>query len=128
MNIDWRRSAQKDRGYKVGDKRIGESNAGVRRIFGRIVIAECETRDDADVKRQVAEVVQKTRAQTTGVFDNRAAEHLPKNDRGRKVEKNIPDCRCVRFYKEPAKSAGYILEILPQTLCVRGVREERKWT
>ncbi len=53
-----RATANEHRGDEVGKKWISEPDAGVSRIFGWEVVSESETRDHAEVKWKIAEVVQ----------------------------------------------------------------------
>src|SRR5690349_19827000 len=77
---------------EVGKKWIREPDAGVSRIFRWEVVAEREARDHAQVKWQVAEVVQQSRAHAGAVFDDRATKHFPKDNGDDGVEQKISDC------------------------------------
>ncbi len=70
-------TADKDGRDEVGDEGIGETNSGVCRIFRWKIVAECKTRDDADVKRKIAEVIQQSGAESVLVLYNCTAEHSP---------------------------------------------------
>ncbi len=83
MNIDCTQvgaTAHKDRGDKVRNKWISESDSGVRRIFGWKVVTERETCDDAEMERKIAEVIQQSRAEAGLILDNSATEYFPQND------------------------------------------------
>src|ERR1700754_731861 len=84
-----RTAAQKHRREKVGDEWISEPDPGVSRILGRKVVAVRKTRDHADVKRQVAVVVEQARAETGAVFDNGAVENFPENHRDHEIKKKV---------------------------------------
>src|SRR5689334_12861460 len=73
-------AAHEDRRDEVGNEWVREPDARVGWIFRREVVAECKTRDHAEVKRKIAEVVQKPGADTCLVLDDCAIEHLPEND------------------------------------------------
>src|ERR1044072_8879212 len=81
-----RAATQENRGDEIGEKRIREPDAGIRRIFRRIVVAIREARDDADMKRQVAEVVQQSGAEAMVVDDDRAIEYFLKQTRDESVD------------------------------------------
>src|SRR5690242_19195953 len=76
-----RAATQEERGNEISEKRIGETDTGIRGIFGRVVVAVSKTGDDADVKRQVAEVVQQSGAESVLVDDHRAIKNLPEHHR-----------------------------------------------
>ena len=96
-------TAHKDCGDEVGNEWISKSNAGVRRIFGWKVVAECETRDDAEMEWKIAEVIQQSGAESGVILDNCATEHFPENNRRDSVEKKIADRLCVGSKKTVAR-------------------------
>ena len=57
-------ATHKHRRNEVRDKWIRESDSGVSWIFRWEVVAEGKTRDHAEVKWKIAEVIQQSRAET----------------------------------------------------------------
>ena len=74
---------------KVSNKRIGETHSGKRRVFGREVLAESKARNDADVKRQVAVVIQHAGGDAVGLVQQRACKHQPHDNGDGGVEEKI---------------------------------------
>ena len=66
-------------------------HSGVRRIFGWKVVAERKARDDADVKRKIAEVIQQSGAESAFILDNGPTEYPPENNRHESVEQKVAD-------------------------------------
>ena len=94
----------KHRRNEVGNEWISESDSGVGRIFGWEIVSESKTRDYAEVKWKIAEVVQQTRAETGAVFNHCATKNLPQHDCDDSVKKKVTDRLCVGFCEEPASA------------------------
>src|SRR5215469_13957530 len=83
--------------HDVGDKWIGEAHAGKRRVFGRKVLTESKTRDDAQVERQIAEVVQDSSVDAISFFKHGPRKDYPHQETKGGVEEKIDECPAIRM-------------------------------
>src|SRR5258706_11469827 len=88
--------AHEHRRHKVGHEWISETGARECRVLRRKVLTKSETCDHAQVKREVAIVVQHSRVNPTRLFKHRPREYQPHADRHRCIEKKIDERPAIR--------------------------------
>src|ERR1051325_6508251 len=123
-----RAHAHKHRGNKVGEKRISKARAGKRRIFRRKILAVGEARDDAQVKRQVAVIIQHTGVQTVRLVQQRSIKYQPHDDHDASVKKKIDESPTIGFRGGATDSLQCLIDVEVESIASRAVfqQDERK--
>src|ERR1051325_1369665 len=119
-----RAHAHKHRGNKVGEKRISEARAGKRRIFRRKILTVGEARDDAQVKGQVAVIIQHTGVQTIRLVQQRAIEYQPHDNHDAGVKKKVDESPAIGFRAGATDSFQRLIDVEVESIASRAVFQQ----